>query len=43
MVDAVISQIHGTRRVLLASARGEPILNEQEENRIDIVMRDNLP
>jgi LacI family transcriptional regulator len=30
-------------RVLLALARGEPILSEQEKIRIDIVMRDNLP
>jgi LacI family transcriptional regulator len=30
-------------RVLLALARGEPILREQEKIRIDIVMRDNLP
>jgi LacI family transcriptional regulator len=29
--------------VLLALARGEPILHEQEKIRIDIVMRDNLP
>ena len=45
---AVISQNPGHEaraavRVLLALARGEPILSEQEKIRIDIVMRDNLP
>jgi LacI family transcriptional regulator len=48
VMDAVISQNPGHEaraavRVLLALARGEPILNEQEKIRIDIVMRDNLP
>ena len=48
MMDAVISQNPGHEaraavRVLLALARGEPILSEQEQIRIDIVMRDNLP
>jgi LacI family transcriptional regulator len=47
-MDAVISQNPGHEaraavRVLLALARGEPILREQEKIRIDIVMRDNLP
>lgn len=47
-MDAVISQNPGHEaraavRVLLALARGEPILSEQEKIRIDIVMRDNLP
>jgi LacI family transcriptional regulator len=48
VMDAVISQNPGHEaraavRVLLALCRGEPILNEQEKIRIDIVMRDNLP
>src|SRR4051812_8645482 len=48
VMDAVISQNPGHEaraavRVLLALARGEPILSEQEKIRIDIVMRDNLP
>jgi ABC-type sugar transport system substrate-binding protein len=48
VIDAAISQNPGHEaraavRVLLALARGEPILNEQENIRIDIVMRDNLP
>jgi LacI family transcriptional regulator len=48
VMDAVISQNPGHEaraavRVLLALARGEPILSEQEQIRIDIVMRDNLP
>ena len=48
MMDAVISQNPGHEaraavRVLLALARGEPILSEQEQIRIDIVMRDKLP
>ena len=48
VIDAVISQNPGHEaraavRVLLALARGEPILSEQENIRIDIVMRDNLP
>ena len=48
VIDAVISQNPGHEaraavRVLLALARGEPILSEQEKIRIDIVMRDNLP
>jgi len=48
VMDAAISQNPGHEarsavRVLLALARGEPILNEQETIRIDIVMRDNLP
>ncbi|MBR0996733.1 LacI family DNA-binding transcriptional regulator [Bradyrhizobium liaoningense] len=48
MMDAAISQNPGHEaraavRVLLALARGEPILREQEKIRIDIVMRDNLP
>lgn len=30
-------------RVLLSLARNEPILSEQENIRIDILMRDNLP
>jgi LacI family transcriptional regulator len=47
-MDAAISQNPGQEaraavRVLLALARGEPILSEQEKIRIDIVMRDNLP
>ncbi|MGJ4995886.1 LacI family DNA-binding transcriptional regulator [Bradyrhizobium sp. HKCCYLS3077] len=46
-MDAAISQNPGHEarsalRVLLALARGEPILSEQETIRIDIVMRDNL-
>lgn len=48
LMDAAISQNPGHEaraavRVLLALARGEPILGEQEKIRIDIVMRDNLP
>ncbi|MGJ4929398.1 LacI family DNA-binding transcriptional regulator [Bradyrhizobium sp. HKCCYLS2038] len=48
VMDAVISQNPGHEarsavRVLLALARGEPLLSEQEAIRIDIVMRDNLP
>ena len=48
VMDAAISQNPGHEaraavRVLLALARGEPILIEQEKIRIDIVMRDNLP
>ncbi|MGX1167001.1 LacI family transcriptional regulator [Bradyrhizobium sp. USDA 372] len=48
VMDAAISQNPGHEaraavRVLLALARGEPILSEQEKIRIDIVMRDNLP
>ena len=48
VMDAAISQNPGHEaraavRVLLALARNEPILNEQEKIRIDIVMRDNLP
>jgi LacI family transcriptional regulator len=48
LMDAAISQNPGHEaraavRVLLALARGEPILREQEKIRIDIVMRDNLP
>ncbi len=48
LMDAAISQNPGHEaraavRVLLALARGEPILSEQEKIRIDIVMRDNLP
>ncbi|MDU6727748.1 MAG: substrate-binding domain-containing protein, partial [Bradyrhizobium sp.] len=48
VMDAVISQNPGHEarsavRVLLALARGEPLLSEQETIRIDIVMRDNLP
>lgn len=48
VMDAAISQNPGHEaraavRVLLSLARGEPILNEQEKIRIDIVMRDNLP
>ena len=47
-MDAVIVQDPGHEarsavRVLLALARREPILAEQENIRIDIVMRDNLP
>ncbi len=47
-LDAVIVQDPGHEarsaiRVLLALARNEPILAEQEKIRIDIVMRDNLP
>lgn len=46
MIDAAISQDpeHEARaavRVLLALARGEPILIEQGKIRIDIAMRDN--
>ena len=48
VMAAAISQNPGHEaraavRVLLALARGEPILREQEKIRIDIVMRDNLP
>jgi LacI family transcriptional regulator len=48
VMDAAISQNPGHEaraavRVLLALARSEPILSEQEKIRIDIVMRDNLP
>jgi len=48
IMAAAISQNPGHEaraavRVLLALARGEPILSEQEKIRIDIVMRDNLP
>ncbi|CAL76187.1 putative transcriptional regulatory protein, LacI family [Bradyrhizobium sp. ORS 278] len=48
VMAAAISQNPGHEarsavRVLLALARGEPILSEQEAIRIDIVMRDNLP
>jgi LacI family transcriptional regulator len=48
VMDAAISQNPGHEaraavRVLLALARNEPILSEQEKIRIDIVMRDNLP
>jgi LacI family transcriptional regulator len=48
VMDAAISQNPGHEaraavRVLLALARAEPILSEQETIRIDIVMRDNLP
>jgi LacI family transcriptional regulator, galactose operon repressor len=48
VMDAAISQNPGHEaracvRALLALARGEPILSEQEKIRIDIVMRDNLP
>ncbi|GGI29870.1 LacI family DNA-binding transcriptional regulator [Bradyrhizobium guangdongense] len=48
LMDAAISQNPGHEaraavRVLLALARGEPILSEQDKIRIDIVMRDNLP
>jgi LacI family transcriptional regulator len=48
VMDAAISQNPGHEaraavRVLLALARAEPILSEQENIRIDIVMRDNLP
>jgi LacI family transcriptional regulator len=48
VMDAVVAQDsgHETRsamRVLLSLIRGEPILAEQEQIRIDIVMRDNLP
>ena len=48
VMDAVISQNPGHEarsavRVLLALARGEPLLSEQETIRLDIVMRDNLP
>ena len=48
IMAAAISQNPGHEaraavRVLLALARGEPILHEQEKIRIDIVMRDNLP
>lgn len=48
LMDAVISQDPGHEarsaiRVLMALARGEPLLSEQERIRIDIIMRDNLP
>ncbi len=48
LMDAVISQDPGhearsAMRVLIALARGEPLLTEQERINIDIVMRDNLP
>ena len=48
VMDAVISQSPGREarsamRVLLALARGEPILSEQEKIGIDIIMRDNMP
>jgi LacI family transcriptional regulator len=48
VMDAIIAQDPGHEarsaiRVLLALARNEPILAEQEKIRIDIVMRDNLP
>jgi LacI family transcriptional regulator len=48
VMDAVIAQDPGHEarsavRVLLALARNEHILAEQEKIRIDIVMRDNLP
>ncbi|BAM91221.1 putative transcriptional regulatory protein, LacI family [Bradyrhizobium oligotrophicum S58] len=48
VMDAAISQNPGHEarsavRVLLALARGEALLSEQETIRIDIVMRDNLP
>ena len=47
-LDAAISQNPGHEaraavRVLLSLARNEPILSEQENIRIDILMRDNLP
>ncbi len=47
-IDAVVSQSPGHEarsaiRVLLALARDERILAEQEKIRIEIVMRDNLP
>ena len=47
-IDAVISQDAGHEarsaiRVMMALIRGEPILDEQEKIRIDIIMRDNLP
>ena len=47
-VEPVISQNPGHEaraavRVLLALARGEPILSEMDQIRSDIVMRDNLP
>ena len=47
-LDAVIAQDPGHEarsavRVLMALARNEPILAEQEKIRIDIVLRDNLP
>jgi LacI family transcriptional regulator len=48
VMDAVVAQDPGhearsAMRVLLALIRGEPILAGQEEIRIDIVIRDNLP
>jgi len=47
-LDALIAQDAGREarsaiRVLLSLARGEPLLDEQEKIRIDIIMRDNLP
>ena len=47
-LDVAISQNPGHEaraavRVLLSLARNEPILSEQENIRIDILMRDNLP
>lgn len=48
LFDAVINQNPGhearsAARVLLANCLGEPIVAEQEQIRIDIFMRDNLP
>ncbi len=48
VMDAVISQDAGHEarsaiRLLLALARNDQILEEQEKIRIDIIMRDNLP
>ena len=48
VMDAVITQSPGREarsamRVLLALARNEPILSEQEKIGIDIIMRDNMP
>jgi LacI family transcriptional regulator len=48
VIDAVISQDSGHEarsaiRVLMGLGRGEPMLPEQEQIRIDIIMRDNLP
>ena len=48
VLDAVIAQDPGHEarsavRVLMALARNEPILAEQEKIRIDIILRDNLP
>jgi len=47
-IDAVIVQDPGNEarsalRVLLSLARGEPIVAEQEQIRVEIVMRDNMP